>query len=600
SGSGSGSGAGGSDGGSGDTSGGGAGSGGASGGGSGKESGAKVSINSVKIADASVSYANHGTGTAASFFITDARLDLDGGTANASARMTFDGNPLFIDLAARPLEGSPNDALVNASAFFGGATIQATGKITNFMEPRMFSAVIKASSDDLSLFPGMPKLFSKPASLEAEIVGAGGIVEIASFDAKYDSASISGSAAADLSGKPRISLSATMPFLDIPNIFYPGWEEAYRQRVLSGQEPPDDGEETPPGAKAFRGAPLPFGEMGLFDADLDISIGELKAMPDMRATNLALKASLHDGEAAIAPLSFDYMGGKASIFAIADNRHDRLNGQAALRADDISIGRIIDSTGYEGVFEDGPANADLALSGHGADLAEFMAGLNGYIKAWTKGRMTGYRIERLFAAQDPIIQTLRSAMRTARKEESRIQCAVANLPIRGGVAHSFRGIAIQTDDSNIIADGSVDFAQEKMDVQMITIDKGTNIIGTITDMIKIQGSIAEPQIALNTEKVAEKAVSTGVIAAGIGLATGGVGLIAAGIGLAGSNWITAMESDPNPCMTAFEGAAPGSSKEEFAGQPFLRADLEQRARERLAANSKAVRDAIGLAKKSIK
>ncbi|MDR1008685.1 MAG: AsmA family protein [Rickettsiales bacterium] len=539
-----------------------------------KKDGLAISIERINIVGAEIAYMDKKRGNNLALAVGKASFTIgaDGGI-RLRVSASFDGHPISADLTGRREDENRNLRLSGWVNMYD-AQVELAGKITDYMNPSLYTASIRAHIPDLSKMPGVESQFDKEAAVEINLVSDGAFVDIARLEASYDTFDISGTAKIGLGAKPAVIAKLKVPLFDIPNLFYPGWEFAYRERVRLGLEKADEPEEHIDDPKAFRGAPLPVAELDWLDARLDLEVEKLKAMPDMPIENIRLSAVLADGVGVVDSLRFDYMDGQVLVRSYVDNKSGKFDGEFQIAADKVSVGRIVDSTGYEGVFKGGDSDVDVILHGRGADLAEFMAGLEGYIKSYTVSKMTGYRIEKLFMAQDLITSILKTLIRN-NKKNSEISCAVVNLPVVGGKAVSDRSLAVETTDANIIVDGIVDFTAEKMDVSMATMDKDRlKVSGTITDLVKIEGSIAEPQIKINRDRVANKITSVGTLAVVAGVFTGGIGFAAAGIGVLGDAWLSSWESDPHPCMTAFDGAADSRISERFSDQSRIRKDFE--------------------------
>ena len=63
--------------------------------------------------------------------------------------------------------------------------------------------------------------------------------------------------------KPNIKANLSIPFFDIPNLFYPNWEKAYFDRLATGKPRPKSPKKIIENPKAFRNIPLPVKELDL-------------------------------------------------------------------------------------------------------------------------------------------------------------------------------------------------------------------------------------------------------------------------------------------------------------------------------------------------
>jgi len=104
-------------------------------------------------------------------------------------------------------------------------------------------------------------------------------------------------------------------------------------------------------------------------------------------------------------------------------------------------------------------------------------------------------------------------------------CTVINLRVADGVAESKGGIAFVTDRMEITSSGNINFAEEKLDLNIRPKAKeGLGIgMGKITQAVKVSGPLSAPGIGIDAAGAAR---ALGSIAGAF--ATGGASLLAEG------------------------------------------------------------------------
>jgi hypothetical protein len=130
-----------------------------------------------------------------------------------------------------------------------------------------------------------------------------------------------------------------------------------------------------------------------------------------------------------------------------------------------------------------------------------------------------------------------TAVRDAR---TRLSCAVFHFAIDDGVAITDRGIALATTRMNVIGSGAIDLGSERIDLGFTTqAREGVGIsAGQLADLVRLGGTLANPEPTLDTEA----AMMTGV-AAGAAVATSGLSIVAQGL-------YDRLTADDTPCETA--------------------------------------------------
>jgi hypothetical protein len=550
-----------------------------------------IDIKSFRIRDASIRWRDLADNSYSEASIKDFRLDTEPGMPiEAEASVEYKG-----DLYKAALKGflidaegkKTRDLLVSGRIGLGDAHADLVGKINDIADPSSMTGSLTLDIPSVRrTFENIASIgLEKPLSGTIDFIATNRFISIAHADLAYDTLNLYGDAEITLGRHPSIKGEFTAPTIDIPNLFFPGWEEAYLERVRTNTEAPDADEPYILDPKAFRNIPLPVETLGLANLNLKLHVGELKAMPEMPVRNIEIGAILNRGEAVVAPLKFDYMDGKVNISVLANNRENTFNGDVSIKATGVNAGKIVDSTGYPGVFKGGASNVDIVLKGSGRNLEEFMRTLAGYVKIYTTSPMEGYSIDKMLMSNDLLLSTLRflatdvvgTVTGSKKTPKSNIQCIVANLDIHDGKTASNRGIAIQTGAANIVVDGEVDLGMEQMDVSIVTVVKeGLQISNSLAEMVKIQGAMARPRIIISTDGIINTAAKTAFTTVLLGTLTGGVTLITAGIGFLTKSWLLNIQEDRNPCLTAFEGKSEMRPNENFGDQAVIKEDLEGR------------------------
>lgn len=555
----------------------------------------EIDVKTVEIHNAKINYENrrtheNNTFNLKEFFITSENHE-------SPILFTVDTSYNDIKLKGNFKTTSLHDLIENINSIpltgiinINDMDIKFSGKLNDIRKktPSISATIFITANDIQSSLKGiteLPKL--APINADFEIIATDSFISLKKINIDYLTANISGTSEISLTKnkKPNIKANLHIPFFDIPNIFYPNWEKAYFNRLATGAPRPRSNAPKVKNPKAFRNIPLPITELNLANLNINLSIAKLKAMPEMDVNDIKIKAILNNGNGIIAPISFDYMGGKVKIEGLANNQNNTFNGQLSIKANNVNLGKIIDSTGYKKVFEGGNTDVDIILSGYGPNLAVFMTHLNGYIKAYTTTNIIGYKIENTLMATDlvtsifkfignDIIGTI--ALQDKKLEKSNIQCMVVNLNVKNGKTISNRGIAMQTKTANIIIDGSANLGKEYVDVSIVTVVKeGFKLSGNFAEMIKIEGPMAEPSIIISKDGVISTVAKTAFTTAIASALTGGISLITTGIGFLTKSWLDNIQSDTNPCLTAFEGKADGQPTDEFSKQYQIKNDMNR-------------------------
>lgn len=148
-------------------------------------------------------------------------------------------------------------------------------------------------------------------------------------------------------------------------------------------------------------------------------------------------------------------------------------------------------------FSEGRADIEVLLEGAGTAPEDLIKSLNGHVRLkGGKGRMAGGAID--FWAGG----LLTSMLSGGPKDETRINCAVADFSIKDGVARS-RSILIDTDRVTVSGKGAVNFVKGKMDIVFSPAPKTASLVSLATPM-RVSGPFGDVRSAPETKAVAKK------------------------------------------------------------------------------------------------
>ncbi|WP_431275589.1 hypothetical protein ACQ858_04445 [Variovorax ureilyticus] len=111
----------------------------------------------------------------------------------------------------------------------------------------------------------------------------------------------------------------------------------------------------------------------------------------------------------------------------------------------------------------------------------------------------------------------------ASREDLVVQCAVARLPLRNGVAPIDRSIAMETRQIGVAAIGQIDLAKQTIELEFRPrVKKGLDLNpGSLVQLMLLKGPLESPELSIDPKGTVRQAATYGVAAA-----TGGLSLLA--------------------------------------------------------------------------
>lgn len=493
-----------------------------------------LAVNEVHIKDANISYKDGKTGETT-------ELHIDEVTVNSES--FSDPMKLFIkaEVNESPLElkgslGSINSLLdnkdysININADIAGAKISIEGKLG---QPMNAKGIDLLASLDIKELSSLNKLAGSelpeagPILLSGKLSDTKSGYSVKSMSAQVMEYKVNGDIEIALSGtRPKLIASLSTDSLDVSPF----------------QGAPE--EEAPKKEKLFPSDPLPLD--GLKSADVDLKFKAKKLITkDLTIDDVNLTFSLNNGKLQITQ-NAKAVGGTISV----DINLDGSNAKSATLSNNIELKQIelgqLPAIKEKEILTGGKSDITIKTNGSGASVSAIMASLNGKLLVTVGAGEISSKVMDL-ASADALMSTLSMINPMAKGSDgSLLECAVINFDIKDGIATADNGIAMATNQINIIGGGNINLKTETLDIGIAPKEKegvGLNV-AQLAALVRLGGTLANP-----TPKTDTKAALKKGLAAGAAVATGGLSLLAGEL-LEGSSG-----DDANPCDIAL-GKAP--------------------------------------------
>jgi len=347
----------------------------------------------------------------------------------------------------------------------------------------------------------------------------------------------------DLQARPRLEAELAAKAIDVGKL---------RSGASAASKP------SPAAAKG--GGPL-FGDTPLlpFDAVLPIEMKIGLAIKQLNLPDLpplsALKARLTStpDRLTLEELQFNIAGGRVrGRMAIAPAATPRV--ELSLDARSLSLEALDGASGAKRV-RGGRTDLVANLSSTGRTPRSLAAGANGNVMvSVTEATLAGGAAAAL--DRNVIASVLRLVLPKGSTDRPLVvQCAVARLPLRQGIAPVDRSIALETREVAIVASGNINLVDQTLRLEFEpTVKKGLGLnSANFAELVRVSGPLQDPQARVDVKGAVRGAANVGVA-----VATGGLSLLAP-IALGGTK-------DVPPCGHATAAKpATGDKKHHFPG-----------------------------------
>ena len=492
-----------------------------------------LAVNEVKIEKANIVYNDGKTGKAT-------ELQIEEVTVNSSS--FSDPLSLFIKASINqsPMElkgtlGSVNNLLdnkdypINISGDIAGADLSIEGKLGQPMSAKGIDILASLNIEKLS---SLNKIAGSELPDVGPIIFNGKLSDtksgyaIKSMSAQVMEYKVSGDAEIGLNGvKPKLTANLATDSLDVSPFQGEAKEKVKKEKVF-----PSD--------------PVPLEGLKVADVDLKFKAKKL-ITKDLTIDDVNLTLSLNNGKLQLTQTA-KAVGGTIS----AKIKFDASNGKTAMLSNDIELKQIelgqLPAIKEKEILTGGKTDITIKGNGSGASVSAIMATLNGKLLVKTgSGKISSKALE--LASADALMGTLSMLNPMAEGSDgSLLECAVVNFDIKDGVASAENGIAMSTNQMNVLGGGNIDLKAETLDIGITPKAKegiGLNV-GQLAGLVRLGGTLANPTPKADTGAALKKGLSVGTA-----VATGGLSLLAEGL-LDSSGG-----DDVNPCDIAL-GKAP--------------------------------------------
>ncbi len=293
------------------------------------------------------------------------------------------------------------------------------------------------------------------------------------------------------SGQPRPRLKGTM-----------------RSRLLrlSDLGPVIGAQSNNPGKKQRPGKVLPddpfdTSRWGKMDLDLQY-VGQRIERPEaVPLDSLKVHAVMQDAVLNLAPLEFGVARGKFKTQVLMNSRVKPM--QVSLRGDvrDLHLSSLFPK--IELMKKSlGDVDGGVALDGRGNSVAQILASANGQAKLYVReGVMSQLLLDMAGLNLGSVIVTrLFGADR-----EVRLRCAIADVPIRGGVAY-MQNVKVNTDDALIEITGTADMRNEQFDIDVDPKAYEVKFFSLRTPL-EVRGPFIKPNVGVKAGPLVARAVA---------------------------------------------------------------------------------------------
>lgn len=301
--------------------------------------------------------------------------------------------------------------------------------------------------------------------------------------------------------------------------------------------------------RVFSADPLPLDGLKAADADIALKAARTILPGGAELGDLDVRLALAGGRLGVELVGVKIGGGHLRGDVALDGAAVPASLDIDLVGKGIVLGEVLKQMNLKDALQGGATDVSVSLKGKGASVRQLMAGLGGGIVVDTgEGRLNnrtidvvgGDMVTGVFGALNPFGE---------KKQYSVLKCAAVKVTIADGVATIDKGIAAETESTNVVGAGTIDLRAETIDLGIKPeASGGVGLsLGGAASMVRLGGTLAKPGITLDALETAKAAASTAAAIMTFGLSKGAEALV---------NTAT---RDDHPCATALGKAPPAEA-----------------------------------------
>ena len=434
----------------------------------------------------------------------------EGGELNAEGKGKFRGEAMTATVRLPNLNPQHEAPLeVQGKAQVGRTKAQAEGSLAT--DGRSLDLQLQLAGQtlkDLSKVTGIVLPDSPPYTVKGHLKHAGNTWNFDPFDGKVGDSDIAGAAAYIKGGKrPLFKASLKSKLLDFDDL-----------GPLIGAPPKTGAGETAAPEQKARSAQraasqrlLPEQKFnvqawGKMDADVRLDALKVQRPKQLPIDKLSTHLVLTDGVLHLQPLNFGIADGRITANIVIDSNQKPVRGDMKVDVQGMKLGPLFPTvkTMQEAL---GTLYGHAELVGHGTSVADLLGSSDGQMSvAVDGGRISALLVELIG------LDVAESVMLLGRRaQQVQLRCAVSGFEVKDGVAKT-DNFVIDTDDTVIKVDGTVNLAQESLDLETKPQPKDPSPLALRTPL-EIEGPMRTPKIRPKAGPLAARVAGAAALAA---------------------------------------------------------------------------------------
>ncbi|MDD2919480.1 AsmA family protein [Rhodoferax sp.] len=387
----------------------------------------------------------------------------------------------------------------------GNTHVQAEGHITSLLKFSAIDMQLALSGDNLNqLFTltGIALPATRDYVAHGHLVRKGNTLRYDEFSGRVGTSDLSGWWQVETGGKrPLLTADLVSNRLTLEDLgpvigARPGHLEAAIKAVTQTGAA---GAVTPRAKRVIPDMPFKFEHWDTVDADVKFSAQSTRQASYMPLEALTAHLSLKNSVLTLDPLQFGVAGGHLDAAITLDGRHNPIAAKAQLRLKRLALAKLLPAD-QKGKASTSQIGGQIALAGSGNSVGSMLAHADGSVALLVSGgQISQMAMEKAGVHLWEIFRLTLSG-----DKQIKLSCAVAKFDVKSGFMHA-NILLLDTEVTTLLCSGSIDLAQEKLDLTLTQKTKNTSPL-SLRSPIHIGGNFAKPIIKVDQTRMAARAL----------------------------------------------------------------------------------------------
>lgn len=427
-----------------------------------------------------------------------------------TAQGLYKGLPLKAQGTGGSVLGLRDETLaypLKIAATIGTTAVEADGTITSLIKFSAIDMDLMLRGDSVAkLFPllGIALPETRPYEMRGHIAHNAKMWSYQGFSGRMGESDIAGSLQVDTGGeRPFLHgelQSKLLNFADLGPVIGNETKDEKAKKVAAAPQ------SAPANARVLPELPFRTARWDSVDADVKVKADSIKRAKELPIENLDTHLKMNNSVLTLNPLKFGVAGGNLTAQIELNGQKDPIHAQAKVQVRKLHIRQLFPTLKINKTSI-GNINGDFDLNGDGNSVARILATSSGRVALV----IAGGEISKLMMESVGLHLWEMLQLKLAGDQVIDIHCGIASFDVKSGVMRT-DVLLLDTQVTTINANGSIDLAEEKLDLTLNPKTKKTSLVA-LRAPIYIRGPFSKPHVTLDAGQVAVRSLGAVALAA---------------------------------------------------------------------------------------